>query len=437
MSMELAINEAQAVAQQAVAQLRARMVQAMGNVGMPADQKRCHAWEEYGWPAQITFEMLFNLYSRQSLANGAVGKAVDNCWRTHPWLIEGKDNATAVKRWEVASEQVTTDAFWRAFKEADRKRLVGRYSALILQIADNKQWNQPAGGGRLRAMIPVWANKIKPGEIDMDQTSANYGKPKMWNWGNVSVHPSRVFILGDSSDDAIGYLDPGYNDFVNIEKLSGGSGESFLKNAARQMNINFDPQAKLSEIARMHNVPIERLQEIYNQATRAFNTGSDVALITQGATVTPMTATVPDVEKPYQASVNSISASIKMPSRILIGNQSGERSSTEDREEWNAACQGRRESELSFEIKELILKLMGLRLLETKTDFTVMWDDLTAPTQAVRLGNAKSLAEINKTQADAGYAMAFTDDEVREAAGYEPLKVKPPLPEGKDAPNVE
>jgi hypothetical protein len=51
----------------------------------------------------------------------------------------------------------------------------------------------------------------------------------------VNIHPDRVFILGDYSDDAIGFLEPAYNAFVSLEKVEGGSGESFLKNAARQL----------------------------------------------------------------------------------------------------------------------------------------------------------------------------------------------------------
>ncbi|MCP6524873.1 DUF1073 domain-containing protein, partial [Klebsiella pneumoniae] len=86
-------------------------------------------------------------------------------------------------------------------------------------------------------------------EWDTGLNSKTYGQPKMWQYAErlpngssrrVNIHPDRVFILGDYSDDAIGFLEPAYNAFVSLEKVEGGSGESFLKNAARQLNVNFE-----------------------------------------------------------------------------------------------------------------------------------------------------------------------------------------------------
>lgn len=428
-NMELALNAA--MGQYSLAVLRARTAMG-GNVAGPADEKRCRAWIEYGWPDTVDFQMLHNLYTRQSLASGAVNKLVSKCWTTNPQIIKGKDNATAVTGWDSEVAKVATETFWRAFKEADTRRLVGRYALLILRIADSQTWDTEAGEGRLVEMLPVWAGEADKGPIETDETSDNFNKPKSWTYAGKTIHYTRVFVLGDIAENAIAYLEPGYNDFVNIEKLLGGVGESFLKNAARQMNINFDAEVNLAEIAQAHGVPLNGLQSVYNNATRAFNSGSDVAMITQGASVSAMTAVVPDVGTPFETTVSSISAGIDMPTRILIGNQSGERSSTEDRAQWNARCQSRRVSELSFEIMRLVMQLQKLKAIPANETFSVQWDDLTAPTESDRVANAGALATVNKTQTDAGGLLVFPDREVREAAGYEPLKAagqQPSLPE--------
>lgn len=432
-NMQLALNDA--MGQWGAAYLRSRAV--MGNVAGPLDQKRCQAWVEYGWPEAVDFAMLFNVYSRQSLAFGAVDKLVSHCWKTNPHIIEGTDNAARETAWEDSINAVADAEFWQAFEEADRRRLVGRYSLLVLRIADSKPLSEPvARPAALVEMMPLWQSEVTVGPLETNSASPNYNKPQHWLYNNQQIHPDRVFVLGDTNPKAIGYLEPGYNDFVNIEKLSGGSGESFLKNAARQMNINFDKDVKLSEIAKQHGVDMKGLQEVYNNTTRAFNRGIDVSLVTQGASVSAMTSVVPDVEKPYQVSVNSISASIDMPTRILIGNQSGERASTEDQKYWNSRCQSRRLRTLTREAQKLIRKLMALRVagVEPMAEFTVMWDDLTAPTDADRLENAKGLATINSTQTGAGGGMVFSDNEVREAAGYNPLTAPIPLGEVDDAP---
>lgn len=424
-NLTLALNSAM------VEMMRARTATG-GNFAGPIDQKRGRAWCEYGYPSVVDFSMLYNLYSRGGLAFGAVEKLVALCWKTNPWVIQGDDNSDKESPWEVAVKKITNVAFWRALKEADRRRLVGRYSAVLLRIADNQLWDKPAGAGKLVGLVPAWANQLTPGTIDIDTWSENYGKPVDWQYtaGSESfkVHPSRIFILGDWSENAIGYLQPVFNDFINVEKLSGGSGESFLKNAARQMNINFDKDVRLSEIASAHGVKPQDLHKVFDDATRGLNIGIDTMLMTQGATVTPMVASMPDVEKPYDVSVSNIASGVNMPKRILIGSQSGERASTEDREEFNATGQSRRIGDLSFEFTQLIQHLQTIKVVPAMEDFSIAWDDLTTPTDAARLANAKTLAEINKQYEGAGQE-PFNINEVREAAGFEPLETGAPMGE--------
>ena len=48
---------------------------------------------------------------------------------------------------------------------------------------------------------------------------------------NQRFHPDQVVI---TQNDAIGFLEPAYNAFVSLEKVEGGSGESFLKTPQNQ-----------------------------------------------------------------------------------------------------------------------------------------------------------------------------------------------------------
>lgn len=436
-NLQLALNSAVQQYTAHVQQFTRAMAAAA--VGMPADQKRSRAWCEYGWPAVVDYGMLYSLYRRGGLAHGAVTKLIANCWKTNPWVIENEDNAAKATRWEKDAKKTASIKFWSAFKEADKRRLVGRFAGLILRIADGDggQWASAvasSGERKLLEMIPAWAGQLTPGPLITDPKSQYYGMPHTWNYVNGStqatIHHTRIFILGDFSNDAIGFLEPAYNDFVNIEKLSGGSGESFLKNAARQVNINFDKEVKLAEIAKAHGVKPDQLQEVFDKATREFNIGNDASFVTQGATVTPVVATMPDPEKPYDVSVSNISSAIDMPTRVLIGNQSGERSSTEDRDYHNSRCQSRR-NDLSLEASELITHLQRVGCVPAKDVFTVVWDDLTAPTKAERLANAFRAAEINDKMLGTGEE-TFSTDEVRELAGYEPAEKPRPLPEGAD-----
>ncbi|EMC3976688.1 DUF1073 domain-containing protein, partial [Enterobacter hormaechei] len=330
--------------------------------------------------------------------------------------------------WEKSAKKVFTKRLWRAFAEADRRRLVGRYAGILLHINDSRKWDQPVVRGKsLKKVTIAWAGSLTVSQWVTDENSADYGQPKQWKYveslpnGGTNqrfVHPDRVFILGDYSNDAIGFLEPPYNAFVSLEKVEGGSGESFLKNAARQQNINFDKEINFSELASMYGVTVDELQERYNDAARELNRGNDTLLITQGASVTSLVSPVSDPSPTYDVNLQTAAAGVDIPTRILVGNQQAERSSTEDQKYMNARCQSRR-GDLSFEIEDFSDKLIELKIIDAVSEKTVIWDDLNEQTGTEKLANAKTMAEINQTFQGSGESPAFSREEIRTAAGYE------------------
>ncbi|EJO9055088.1 DUF1073 domain-containing protein, partial [Cronobacter sakazakii] len=340
---------------------RARMM--MANPSMGLDAKRSTAWCEYGFKEDLDFHDLYKLYRRGGIANGAVNKLVSNCWKTNPEVIEGDpdDESRQESTWEKSSkEQVFTHRFWRSFAKADTRRLVGRWAGILLHVKDNKRWDEPVVKGRaLKKITPAWASALKVASRD------NNGNVTKWQYTEVQpdgsrvqrdIHPDRILIIGDMSDDEIGFLEPGYNAAVSLEKVEGGSGESFLKNAARQLNVNFDKEINFSNLASLYGVSVTELQEKFNEAAVEVNSGNDVLLTTQGASVTPLVTSVADPSPTYDVNLKTFAASVDIPSRILVGNQSGERASTEDQIYFNARCQSRR-GDLSFDIEDMVDKL--------------------------------------------------------------------------------
>lgn len=413
---------------------RARM--GLLNPGMGLDQKRFGAWCEYGFKEELEFRDFYNLFRRGGIAHGAVNKIVQTCWSKAPQIIEGddQDRAEDVTPWENRLKPIfKRGRFWRAFAEADRRRLVGRYSALLLRVRDSGRWEEPIKrkGAELVDIIPVWSSSLQAAGYNQNREDQNYGKVTKWHYTEASVgnsagrrldvHPDRLFILGDYTNDAIGFLEPAYNNFVSLEKVEGGSGESFLKNAARQLSINFDKDADLAGMAAAYNVPVADLQEIFDKTTREMNMGNDASIITQGGSVTPLVASIPDPTPTYNVNLQSAAAALDVPTKILVGMQTGERASTEDQKYFNARCQSRRTLELNFEISDLIEHLMRIWVVDRIPEFTVLWDDLNEPTRAERLANAKTASEINAQGLSTG-ELYFDNEEVRELAGYDPAE---------------
>ena len=420
MAVNHAINDARLA--------RSRMSMITPSFGL--DAKRNCAWAEYGFPEQVTYENLYALYRRGGIAHGAVEKLVGKCWQTNPEIIEGDDADESEEKtaWEKNAKQVFTNRLWRAFAEADRRRLVGRYSGVLLHVRDSQDWNQPVTRGRgLEKVTVAWASSLAVGEWDTGLNSKTYGQPKMWQYverlpngssRRVNIHPDRVFIMGDYSEDAIGFLEPGYNAAVSLEKVEGGSGESFLKNAARQLNVNFEKEIDFNNLASLYGVSIDELQEKFNEVAGEINRGNDVLMTTQGATVTPLVTAVADPTATYNVNLQTFAASVDEPVKILVGMQTGERASTEDQKYMNARCQSRR-VDLSFEIEDFCDKLIDLRIIDSIAVKTVIWDDLNEQSGAEKLANAKTMGEINQTMQGSGDNPAFSREEIRTAAGYD------------------
>ncbi|MNQ14508.1 hypothetical protein D3C85_274620 [compost metagenome] len=415
---------------------------AMGSI----DAKRPCAWDAYGYPENPCFQDFYRLWARGGIAHGTVMRLNEKCFEDDPEVIEGdpESRATAPTRWEKDFNALAKRLkLWEKFRETDMRRLVGQYACLILQVADNKAWNQPlerVSAVQLINVLPSWQGQMIPASWDTDELSPTFGAVTMWNYlesqvgqneqgepgRSVEIHPSRVLVLGDVRD-GVPFLRAALNDFITIEKVIGSAGESFLKNASRQLSINFDKDTKLDDIARAHGIKMSEIQTLFDDVTRGMNMGQDQSIITQGAAVTPLVANVPDPRPAFDIALQSASASVRIPAKIIVGNQTGERASTEDLRDFNKRCQGRRLNVLSADVESLIAKFVAhgiLRPVET----SVVWSDLTEMSLEEKLANALKMVECNSKSLASG-EMVFTVDEIRTTAGYEVLPTIEPLPD--------
>lgn len=404
--------------------------------GMSADMKRPRAWDEYGWPDDVEFDDCYRMWRRNGLAHGAIEKLIEKCWESDPWVNEGDETANRepTTAWErefaAVAERVK---LWREFSRADRRRLIGKYSALVMELSDDKPWNEPVRGNvQLLGVVPVWQSHIKPSKTDNVT-----GRVREWtytakNSTSVTIHPDRVFILGDI-EEGVPFLRASYNDLVNIEKILGGSGESFLKNSSRQLGLEFNEGGDMGTLARAYGKTPDQLGEVLDDMTRDFNAGIDAMLAVQGAKINPIVTAVPQPAEHFMTNVQSACAAWRIPSKVLIGNQTGERASTEDIKDFNKRGQQRRTHELFPEIVEFVRHLMTIRALPPVPQITVEGEDLTEATKGEKLDNAVKMAEINSKSAGSG-DITFTREEIREAAGadVDELPDLPPEVDGDD-----
>lgn len=402
------------------------------------DGKRPASWDEFGFKGEIGFNDYFNAYDRNSLAFAAVDKRASKVWSDDPWIIEGESTDDDKKTSTVEASVVALakrSGLWAAMYKADEFRMVGGWSALILLIADGDTLDnavtKPVSADSLVGCVPVYANQIKEltHKADRSVETYQYHQPATGaaEAQIKTVHADRVVIIGDPLADR-SLLRAGFNDLVNIEKVIGGSGESFLKNAARAIGINYDKEVDFTEVARMYGKKPEEMHEVLNDIARDLNMSIDVVLATQGATVQTLSVAVSDPQPTFNVAVQSFASSVDMPVKVLIGNVSGERASTEDLKQFSGTCQSYRTTKAAAAIRSVIERLFKLRIL-TPFSFSVMWSDLRESSPTERATYAGLLADVNQKMATAkqiasvlGDNITISDDEIRTALGYETIE---------------
>jgi len=170
--------------------------QRMLYAGQPGNTKRTKLWDEFGYPDSLEFDRYYRAYERNAVAYAAVHKLLESCWMDNPTIIDGEEakEATKTTDWEKSVTKLMKK-HWPKIKDADRRNLVGRYSALLIQFRDGREWNQPvdrAVVGRLKdkaivKLIPAWESQVKPGNFDTDTLSETYGQPVSYNFNEQPV----------------------------------------------------------------------------------------------------------------------------------------------------------------------------------------------------------------------------------------------------------
>ena len=449
--LQLAVNHALAVNQS----LSRQRLAYGGMPNLSGNTKRDRIYEEFGYPKELNFSHFYNMYERNAIASASVDRLIDGCWEDYPEVFEGdkQKDAEGVTQWDKTIAKILKKWF-PVIKEADKRGVIGSYSAILIQVRDSKEWSEPIDGNTLNRskesglvrFIPVWEAQLDVSEWDTDPNSEDYGYPIMYRYislpvgkatnapaREIKVHPDRVIILCERAVDGLltnGYsmLKKGYNDALDLEKVSGGAAEGFLKNASRQLNFNFSKEVDLSDIAKLYNVEIDQLANAMDEQVKKLNQSTDSSVIMQDGNVSVLSVAPADPSSSFNTSLSKFASSIPIPVKILIGQITGERASTEDNKDWAKTRMTRRNGFLTFVIESLIERLWRIGIIKPPKGevITVSWSDLLAPSYAEKLDNANKLADVATKTTNALGVPVIKANEIRAAAEL------PTLPEFED-----
>lgn len=400
-------------------------------------------YADFGYPTKLDFAQLYAMFARNGVARAGVEKTIAKTWQDNPFLLEkerdgsqrGKDAETTLER-EIR-QRFDDLRLWQHLAEADRRSMVGGYAGVILRLADGKRFMEPVdrvpgGLDGLVEIIPAWAGQLTVSQWDTDETSETYGQPLMFAFTEAAIgeqrqqprqftlHPDRVVIWSaDGTVHARSALEPGYNDLHDMEKIKGAGGEGFWKNAKSAPVLQVDKEANVEEMARLMGVPTNELADRMNAQVEDWQKGFDKLLMVQAIEAKTLPITLPSPEHFFAIVLQSFAASMQIPLKILVGSQSGERASTEDAQEWATTNMSRRNNQAVPNTMALVARLERFGILGER-DWYLDWTDLTESSMAEKVERTVKMADVNSKLQNSG-EWVFTPEEIRAAAGYEPL----------------
>lgn len=390
---------------------------------------------DFGYPEYLEFSNYWNMFRRFGIARRGVSLPVDTGWSTVP-IIES-DNKQFITEFEKLEPLVN---FWLRMRGLDLRQRVGRYGGMFMRVRDGKKPDLPLEGKQngiasLTAMVPLYESQLEVHETDQDPASETFGQPVMYQYSasapgtrnekavtNINIHASRVVPASEGADDGsiygISSLEAPYNSLLDLRKVIGAGAEGFYKNAAQ--NIIF----KLMDMASAKNN--ESLLVKFNEAYDEFSHNRfRRGLWTPGLDAENLQSTLTNPKEFSQNAVNDVAAGFDIPATILLGQQTGRLASTEDSKGFLSTVQSRRMNFMTEMTRANIDWLIKTGILP-EAEYELVWDDLLARSDEEKLKNADSMTGANEKQFKSGGGEVFTEDEIREAAGFEPLDIEEP-----------
>lgn len=358
-----------------------------------------------GWPREIRFKDYLARYTRQGLARRVVDAYPNATWRLPPDVFEEMDSEITTpfeEAWRMMIRNRNI-RFFNNIRRIDRMSGVGSYGVLFLGFDDAGKTAEPfknpvKRGSRLVYLQPYFENSVEIKEYEDNPADPRFGLPKIYRLNpeingmemekgrpisrpqfmlpSQDVHWTRVIHVADNTDDSPLFgkprMEPVFNDLMAIELVVGGASEAFWKFGFPGISFENLPDTEIdytdeeksalqSEIEDyMHGT--QRYLRLQNIAAKVLNHGFS------------------DPKATVEVLLGDVSSGTGIPTRVLMGSESGSLASTQDRENWWDRVDERKAHHCDDLMRDIIdrLILIGALPEPDRGDYEVKWPDTRA-----------------------------------------------------------
>lgn len=421
-------------------------------------------WDAVGYPTDTNldkFETHWLRYERQGTARGLIDKPANDTWQEPPDIVDDTAESEDQTDFEAEVERFMDGETLRReplhrFNVVDRLATLGHYALLVLGFDDGRDLSTPVAGvaddedgefdglDDLQYIATFGEDRVVDVDIVTDMTDPRFRLPESYELVTSStgglvdddeeetteeVHWSRVIHVpqGTLENDLWGtpYLKPIFHNLVNIDKILAGSAEGYWRSGYAGMVLS-PPRGPNGELLRFNDADggtadSSDLQNEIEQYEK--NLKRTIATTGEVETLDPAIA---DPESHINQQYKEIALCKDAPQSILMGNETGERATSEDASMWKEHISSRRTNFAeSVIITPLINRLIDVGILPTPNGdgsyaYSVEWpplDELSEPEQAEVAGTlATALKELTGGQPD----RIATRGELRSVMDWEP-----------------
>jgi hypothetical protein len=398
---------------------------------------------QYGYPEAPGFADFYAVGRRVGLGTAVINAPIDTCWSDNPVIQDVlKFDKNGEPETFVESEFIKELnrligsrklQFWERLKGLDRKQRFGMYAGMLLVTRDElgRTAREPLDKlvpGQLVKMVPFYEAQLIPIEYNQDIGSPDYGNPVMWqlieNAVNpkpgkqlsMEVHPSRLIIASEGSEDGTIYGVPAMQGclyaVMDWEKARMSSSEGIKRSNDQRGVLSLQDGSNLPH-------PESDEAEIMDENVRDWNLGKESLLTVANANVTPFNATFHDPKQVSEMCLQEVAAHTRIPSTVLIGYQTGRLASTEDSLAFASSMMQRRKGSVNEMIYQVLDHLIELGLLpEPDGEIYIEWSDLTEPSTKDKLDVAEKMSMIDERRFKIGQAPFFSDEDYAKETGF-------------------